>query len=193
MVGLNSQPLNLKQGIIPANNTLVVCDQNQPLALPFYTSFTTPTPQTLMFAIGCFHPSYLHKNAQNNIKSLALFKKQSLWWSIKAFDFLLALIAPNAKKPLAFGYTSFVLTQRKIKLSYRKMAGYLGGISALKMQQYVAMLNWPIDRYNNCQPPVYRNDLYTQQDVVEEVLKKVDINQLVMQPITNTKFDLTIN
>lgn len=106
---------------------------------------------------------------------------------------MIDLLKPSTSK-IAINYSTFSFKKQTIRLNYAKIVKLLGYLNIQEVKKILKEMNFQIDDKKNLLiAPLYRNDLKNNNDLVEEVLKKININNLVESPIDQTGINFDYN
>lgn len=151
------------------------------------------TTENVLFELGNFNNLYIRKlNDKLNLKTDAAnlaSKKIPLWITLKSFDTLISLLIKANANFEGISYTNYKLINKTIKYDYKKIISLLGNqMEEKKLLKQLNSMGLKVEK-NNIIIPIYREDIDTINDVVEEVVKKIDINNLKEAPILQTEVD----
>lgn len=183
-------------------DTLVVESENKTVAIAGIIgldhSSVNENTKTVIFEIANFNNQYIFNTSNKmNFKTSAsvLFsKKIPLWTTLKAFEIAINIFkSANNFKLDSISYTDVELQPKKIPYSYNHIIKLLGmNIDEKTIKKYLTNLGFivnkefiiSIDR---------RNDINNIHDVVEEILKVIDVNNIDPQPILSSQINMNEN
>lgn len=195
-VGLNS-----KSYTIDANTGIFVYSENKPISLAgiIGANQTSVSNETIdaVFEIGNFNNLMIRKLVEKiNLKTEAsnLFsKKIPLWITLKSFESLIELLEKSNAIFEGINYSSYHLIQNTIDFDVNKIKELLGiDLSETKVTKILKDIGFNIIN-KKIYVPIYREDIENIQDVVEEIVKKIDINNFLEKPIENTQINFDFN
>ena len=205
-VELNNEPiqfkaLNSKEYKVDKNEGIFIRDENKEISLAGMIGFdnTSVSDNTteVLFELGNFDNLTIRKlNDKSNIKTEAAnlcSKKIPLWITLKAFDSLIGLLDKSNAEFCGISFSEFKLNLNSIPFNKEEITTLLG--INLSEQEVITMLKNIGFNIKNKEIiiPIYREDIETVSDIVEELVKKIDINNLEEKEIETTGLDFSIN
>lgn len=155
--------------------------------------------EKILFEIGNFDHLLIKKTTgrlQLRTHASSIFsKKIPLWVSLKSLEIFITLLKSIDCKIVGINYTKIKLIQNKIKFDYLQIIKLLGiEIPKNKIIQTLKAFGFIFSTDNKyITPPIYREDIDNIHDVVEEILKKININDLAPKMIGDSLINLEFN
>ncbi|WP_412032396.1 phenylalanine--tRNA ligase subunit beta [Malacoplasma muris] len=120
-------------------------------------------------------------------------KKIPMWIRIKSFETMINLLQSSKSKFEGISFTPFKLSNTKIKFNYKQIVSLLGiKMSESDVKKHLKHLGFEFSN-NYILPPIYREDVTTIYDVIEELLKIIDVNKMELNPIDSTFVNPLLN
>ncbi|MDE7075178.1 MAG: phenylalanine--tRNA ligase subunit beta, partial [Malacoplasma sp.] len=194
-------PLNKKEYTLEKNETVCVMSKNEVTSLAGIIGIEkysiSSNTKNVVFEVANFDNLLVRKTADKfNIKtdaSVLSSKKIPLWITYKSTDFLISLLIEN--KFEIDGINLVGLKPKQISIDYdEKIIMELLGASFPKgeITKTLKLMGFKIDG-SKITVPVYREDLETIYDIVEELAKKIDVNKLPGSPILDSIIDFNFD
>ena len=205
-VGLNTQkekviPLNKKEYTLEKDDTICVFSNNKPVSLAGIIGIEeysiNDNTKNVIFEIGNFDNLLVRKTADRlGIKTSASTlssKKIPLWMLYKSTDFLLGLLIKNKFNVDGINLVGSRPKEISIDFNEKTIAELLGkSFESGEITKLLKSMGFRIIG-NKIVVPIYREDLTTIYDIVEELVKKIDVNKLpgvaVSDSIVDFDFD----
>ncbi|MDE7112221.1 MAG: hypothetical protein K2N92_01330 [Malacoplasma sp.] len=195
-VCLNSEktkvfPLNKKEYVLEKNETICVTSKNKITSIAGIIGIEecsiNNNTKNVIFELANFNNLLVRKTADKlNIKtdaSVLSSKKIPLWITYKSTDFLIGLLIENKFEINGMNLTG--IKPKEISIDYdEKIIMELLGSNFQKgeITKILKSMGFKIND-NKITVPIYREDLETIYDIVEELLKKIDVNKLPGLPV----------
>lgn len=163
----------------------------------FESSITIDT-KNVIFEIANFNNLLIRKASDKlNIKTqnaLVSSKKIPLWFTFKSFEIITNFLSQIGfrLKGVDYIYTP-LLKSRKIPYKLETILNYLGSsIKQSDIKKNLIGMGFKVST-DNIEVPPYRDDIENINDIIEELLKKIDVNNLSLAPIENSSIDFSFN
>lgn len=163
-------------------------------------SFITNTyNKKILFEIANFDHLLIKRTSDRlQLKTPAAFifsKKIPLWISFKSLEIFVTLLESLDCKIVGINYTKLTTKRNKINFDYLHITKLLGiKISEKEITQTLKSFGFIFfDNNKYIMPPIYREDIENSHDVVEEILKKININNLPTKMIGDSFVNLEFN
>lgn len=189
LVGLDKQTYNT------TNKDILIYSGQTPVAIAgvigLLDSSVTSKTKSVMYEIANFDNVKIKETANRlKIKTNAstLFgKKIPLWITIKTYEILIDLLSKSKAKFKGIIHTPFDFSNNKIELNIDKINTILDSNYSLpQLKKILTQLKFEC-KEGYVYPPVYRNDIESIQDVAEELVKKININNINPIEIGSTR------
>ncbi len=189
--------LNKKEYIIDPNEAICVMSKNNIVSLAGIIGIENysikNTTKNVIFEVANFDNLLVRKTDNKlNIKtdaSILSSKKIPLWMTCKSVDFLLGLLIENKFEVYGINLTDFKLKETLIDYDEKVIMELLGcNFKKGEITKILKSMGFKIDN-NKISTPIYREDLETIYDIVEELVKKIDVNRLLGLPILDSAID----
>lgn len=155
--------------------------------------------EKIIFEIANFD-YLLIKNTSDRLKlktpaSVIFSKKIPLWISLKSLEIFITLLKAINCEIVGINYTKTKFNINKINFDYLQIIKLLGmEISEKKIIKILKSFGFIFSIDNKyITPPIYREDIENSNDVVEEILKKININDLSPKMISESSVNLEFN
>lgn len=192
--------LDGKEYIFP-KGTLMIQNNKQDICaagiIGLQNSSITETTKNVIFEIADFNNVDIN-NTTRNMKirtdaSILNAKKMPLWIRIKSFETMINLLQSSKSNFLGISYTSFKLNPTKIKYNYKQIILLLGiEIKESEIKKHLTNLGFTFSN-SYISPPIYREDITTIYDVVEELLKIIDVNKMKISEIQSSFINISLD
>ncbi|MCF0218104.1 MAG: phenylalanine--tRNA ligase subunit beta [Malacoplasma sp.] len=196
----NFVALNNKEYKLTQNSVMCVFSNNTPVAIAgiIGSKFDSisDNAKDIIFEFANFN-HLLVRNTANKLgiktEASTLFSKRVvLWLTYKAIDFFISLLKKLNFKVKGINFVGNKLQHTAIEFNEVEMANLLGiEYNKNEISEILESLNFNVEN-NTVVVPFYREDLLNQADLIEEIVKKIDINNLKAKAISDSKvsFDL---
>lgn len=182
-------------------NDIVVLSQGNPIALAGIVgsldSSIKDDTEKVVFEVANYNNISIKKTS-SRIKLLTesstiFSKKIPLWITLKAFDTLIILLKSSGFIIEGINYTPYSISRIKIKYEFNKIKKLLGiNLSDKYLKDQLKLMGFSLSN-STISPAIYREDITNSNDVVEEILKKIDVNSLKPIPISVSKISFNYN
>lgn len=144
--------------------------------------------------------NFLIKNTSERINlktnaSILFSKKIPLWITLKTFDLFIELLNKSDLILKGINYTGFGLSNKIISFNFDEIRSIIGdkSLTNQKITKILTSMDFVIKKNKEVIVPIYREDIETLADVVEEILKKININNLKDAEIDSTLINFETN
>lgn len=176
------------------NSVISIYSKNEIVALGGIVgtkkSSTSKDDESVVFEVANFDnftikkscEKYSFKTDASNIFS----KKIPLWITLKSFDSLIHLLEKSNSIFEGISYTDFCLEKKYIDFDYDRIISILGvDLSKKEISKILNKIGFNVVG-EKIMIPIYREDIECLHDIVEELVKNIDINNLSIKPIEST-------
>lgn len=186
---------------IAANDAIFVKSKNKNVSLAgmigSLESSVKDDTKDVVFEVGNFNNLMIKRlNDKLNLRTNAanLFSKRiPLWITLKSFDVLINLLEKSNSTFEGISYSNYELVQKTIDANFNEIKKLLGiNFEDKKIETTLNQMGFKVAN-NKIYIPIYREDISTISDIVEELVKKIDINNLEEKPILNTNVSFEFN
>lgn len=193
--------LDKKEYKIDSHDAIVVYSKEKPVSLAGIIgcdeSVVNANTENVVFEVANFNNLIIRKLSDKlNLKtnSSTLFSKRiPLWITLKSFDVLINLLEKSNSTFDGISFTKYHLEPKIIDLNFEEIKKLLGiNFENSKIELTLNQMGYKIVD-NKIIVPIYREDIETISDIVEELVKKIDINNLEEKPITDTEVNFDVN
>ncbi|MEF9984821.1 MAG: phenylalanine--tRNA ligase subunit beta [Malacoplasma sp.] len=185
-------------------NDICIVSNNNVLALAgiiggLDSSIKKVLNEKIIFEIANFDNLLIKKTSDRlelKTQSAIIFSKRlPLWISMKALEIFATLLSEMDCKIIGINYTKPDFHKTKINFDCSKIIKLLGSdVDEKKIIDILKSFGFTFDSKNTyLTPPVYREDILNINDVTEEILKKININNLKPIPIGSSFVNFEFN
>lgn len=190
ILGTNNTEYELKR-----NSHICVYSNNKIISVASLTntnlSNVTSESKNVVFEIANFNNLYIRKSSdQLNIKTpnaLISSKSIPLWYSMNAFYYVNSFLVLNGFRVKQIDYYNVSINKpKKIPYKFETIISYLGvPIKADEIKKNLIGMGFKVLK-DFIEVPPYRDDVDNLNDIIEDLLKKIDVNNLTLAPIENS-------